>query len=77
MDDPEGHHAACERMADDINNTVGPDSSLASAGPTSMSADVVADMLTTKCPPPPAAGAVPPPTLAGHGALAVPAGGPL
>ena len=49
MDDEEGHYAACEQMADDVAEVVGTSTALATAGPASLSADVLADMLTTKC----------------------------
>ena len=42
MNDEEGDHAAQEQMADDIAEVVGDVLALASAGPTSLSADIVA-----------------------------------
>ena len=49
MDDEEAHFAASDQMDEDITEVVGATSALASAGPATVSADVLADMLTTMC----------------------------
>ena len=49
MDDEDAHYAASDQRAEDITEVVGTTTALATASPATVSADVMASMLTTEC----------------------------